>query len=295
MQGDDGCAKDCGNECERLAAVTGGHAAALVLACELLRGKDLAGDIGADTIGRIHSHLLSKLVERMPPSRRQLLLQTAFVTQITRPIAAKLAGPEAADQLDALVSAGILRRVGTDATEAFEAHGLVRLGLRALVQAQLGQREALSLAERTATVLLEEKQTEAAFALLVEVGSESRALEVLQQLAEHYAVVGHSDLLLASIAKLPASRVHVNAWLCFWTGQALLRVDEEQARTWFARSYAAFDAAGDIYGMRVAAASNVTAFLLEWGDLRELDMWIERHRAVGGDTAVTRAIGSRPP
>ena len=39
--------------------------------------------------------------------------------------------------------------------------------------------------------------------------------------------------------------------------------------------------------MRVAAASNVTAFLLECGDLRELDMWIERHRTAGGDTPRT--------
>jgi LuxR family transcriptional regulator, maltose regulon positive regulatory protein len=274
------------NECERLAAVTGGHAAALVLACELLRDKNLAGDLGADTVGRIHTHLLSRLVERMPPPRQQLLLQTAFVTHITRPIAAKLAGPEAADQIDALVKLGILRRVGADANEAFEAHGLVRHGLRSLVQRQLGQQETHALAERTATVLLEDKQSEAAFTLLVDTGSASRALEVLQQLAEHYAAVGHSDLLLASIAKLPESQVQGNAWLCFWTGQAMLRVDEEQARIWFARSYSAFEAVGDTYGMRVAAASNVTAYLLEWGDLRELDIWVARHRKSGGDTLV---------
>lgn len=280
-----------GTQCERISAVTGGHAAALVLACELLRGKDLAGDTDVDTVGRIHTHLLSKLVERMPPARRQLLLQTAFVNEITRRIASKLAGAEAADQLDPLTKAGILRRVGAGATAAYEAHGLVRLGLRTLAHTELGQRQALALAERTATVLLEEKQTEAAFTLLADTGSTGRALEVLQRLAEHYAALGHSDLLLAAITKLPAEQVHGNAWLCFWIGQALLRVDEEQARIWFGRSYAAFEAAGDIYGMRVAAASNVTAFLLECGDLRELDLWVERHRNAGGDNPV--ASGDR--
>jgi len=274
---------------ESIAALTGGHAGALILACELLRGTDPKSALGVETVERIHLHLLAKLVERMPSPRRQLLLLTAFVGQVTRSIATKLAGAEAADQLDTLVEAGVLRRVGADATEAFEAHGLVRQGLRTLVQAQLGQPEALALAERTATVLLDGKQTEAAFSLLVEVGSASRALDVLQQLAERYAAHGQSDLLLASIAKLSASQVHANAWLCFWTGQALLRVDEEQARIWFARSYSAFEAASDRYGMRVAAASNVTAFLLECGDLRKLDKWVERHRTSGGDTQVPSA------
>ena len=38
--------------------------------------------------------------------------------------------------------------------------------------------------------------------------------------------------------------------------------------------------------MRLAAASIVTAFGLECGDFRELDLWIERHARAGGDTPV---------
>ena len=40
-------------------------------------------------------------------------------------------------------------------------------------------------------------------------------------------------------------------------------------------------------GVRLAAASVVTAFGLECGDLRELDAWIERHKSAGGETPVT--------
>ena len=271
---------------EKMAVLTGGHAGALVLACELLRNKDPSSALGLETVERIHSHLLSKLVERMPPERGQLLMNTAYVTQITRAIAAKLAGSESAQQLDALVEAGLLRRVGTEATEAFEAHGLVRQGMRALTQARLGQADAHALAERTATTLIEERQAEAAFALLVEMGSTKRALETLQQLAELYAAQGQTDLLMASIAELPPAEVQGNAWLCFWAGQALLRVDEDQARVWFGHAYAAFEASSNAYGMRLAAACIVTAFGLETGDLRELDLWIQRHERAGGDEPV---------
>ena len=41
--------------------------------------------------------------------------------------------------------------------------------------------------------------------------------------------------------------------------------------------------------MRLAAASNVIAFQLECGDLRELDAWVGRHSDVGGDTPVQTA------
>ena len=63
---------------ESIAAVTGGHAGALILACELLRGTDPKSALGVETVERIHAHLLGKLVERMPQARRELLLKTAF-------------------------------------------------------------------------------------------------------------------------------------------------------------------------------------------------------------------------
>jgi DNA-binding SARP family transcriptional activator len=102
-------------------------------------------------------------------------------------------------------------------------------------------------------------------------------------LAEHYAAQGQVDLLMGSIAKLPAAEVQCDAWLCFWTGQALLRIDEEQARVWFGHAYAAFKANNNSSGMRLAAASNVIALTLEWADLQQLDAWLARHSDAGGD------------
>ncbi|MGZ9057847.1 MAG: AfsR/SARP family transcriptional regulator [Burkholderiaceae bacterium] len=271
---------------ESISALTGGHAGALVLACELFRGTDPKSALGVATAERIHSHLLSKLVERMPNLRRELLLRTAFVMQLSRPIAEALAGIDAARELDALVESGLLRRVGVGRTEVFEAHGLVRQGMQALARAQLGQTACRDMAEFTASVLIDHDQRDAAFALLVEIQSNARAIEQLVHLAEGYAAQGQVDLLLASIAKLPLAEIERDPWLCFWAGQALLRVDEEQARVWLARSYVAFEAVEDPSGMRLAAASVVTAFGLECGDFRELDSWIERHTRAGGDTPV---------
>ena len=274
------------SRCESISTLTGGHAGAMVLACELLRGTDPTSAAGVETVDRIHEHLLTNLVGSMPLARQQLLVQTAFVSQITRPVAEALAGPQVVQQLDALVDCGLLRRVGAGAFETFEAHGLVQQGMQTLTRARLGESAARVLAERTADVLLDNRQAEAAFAVLVDIGSTARATNVMQQLAEHYSACGQVDLLMSSIAKLPATEIRGNAWLCFWTGQALLRINEQQARAWFTDAYSAFETARDTVGMRLAAASVVTAFTLEWGDLRDLDQWIDRHRNAGGDTAV---------
>ena len=268
-----------------------GHAGALVLACELLRSSDPKSALGAATVERIHLHLLTKLIDRMPAARRELVLQTAFVGQLTRPIAEALAGSDCTNEVDALVESGLLRRVGAGDSEVFEAHGLVRQGMQVLVRVRLGHNEARALAERTATVLSARDQREAAFVLMTEIGSTTRAIAELRSLAKNYAQLGHSDLLLSSIAKLPVAEVNQDPWLCFWAGQALLQVDEERARTWFERSYAAFQVTHDRYGMRLAAASNVIAFQLECGDLRELDAWVDRHGDAGGDTPVSIGDG----
>ena len=49
----------------------------------------------------------------------------------------------------------------------------------------------------------------------------------------------------------------------------------------------AFEAEKNAHGMRLAAASMVTAFQLETRDLRELDRWVDRHTDAGGDTAIS--------
>ena len=134
-----------------------------------------------------------------------------------------------------------------------------------LTRDHLGQEAAHALAASTATVLIDHDQMEAAFGVLVEIGSIAPAVDVMRQLAEHYAVNGQIDLLLRSIGELPATSVRKNAWLCFWAGQALLRISEHDARAWFASAYSAFEACSDTFGMRLAAASVVTAFGLEWG------------------------------
>jgi DNA-binding SARP family transcriptional activator len=271
-----------------LAVLTGGHAATLVLACELLRGAQATAPAHAQrTVSEIHRHLLGSLLDRMPDGRRALLLRTSFAPQLTEGIVRALAGERALGELDVLCAQGLLRRTEAQGTVMYEAHGLVRNGLRSVAVERLGEVAVADLAARTAEALESEGFDEEAFALLAGRGAFDRAARVLERITERYARRGQAELAARALAALPATACDERPWLCFWAGQVLLGASEEAARAWFERAYTAFERMGDAIGKRVAAGRVVMAYGLEYGDLRNLDTWMERHTHSGGDSAVS--------
>ncbi len=273
---------------EALAALTGGHAAALVLACELLRGSGHTPSPDHPVVEQIHLHLLDRLLRAATPARRLLLEKTAFAPQITVDLAQALAGETAAAELEALAACGLLRRISAAPNPIFEAHGLLRLGLQTLLRQRQTPAAVQESALATAKTLARLGAAEEAFTLYVDCGAPQAAIAVLDDLAQTWARSGQAARLIRALGQLPSGLVERRPWLCFWAGQALLGADEAAARGWFEQAYAAFEAAQDTSGMRVAAACVVTAYGLEYGDIRSLDLWLARHGRVGGDSAVPR-------
>ncbi|MGE5170404.1 MAG: BTAD domain-containing putative transcriptional regulator [Rudaea sp.] len=270
-----------------LAALTGGHAGALVLACEFLRGAEsLEAGQAERAVEQIHRHLLGRLLARMPEPRRELLLRTCLAPQFDDAIVRALAGDAAVGEIEVLRAHGLLRRTGARGGPIYEAHGLVRRGLQSLLAERLGAQGADAWAERTAEALAAAGFDEDAFALLVDRAAYERAADLLERIAERYARRSQAELLMRAAARLPATVADTRPWLCFWAGQALLGFNEETARGWFERAYAAFERAGNRLGMRLAAARVVMAFGLDYADLRTLDAWLARHEHAGGHEAV---------
>jgi ATP/maltotriose-dependent transcriptional regulator MalT/DNA-binding SARP family transcriptional activator len=270
-----------------LAALTGGHAGTLVVACELLRGDPDPSKL-RETVDDVHHHLLDRLLAGMPAPRRELVQCTAFAPQFTAAMARELAGDAALAELDTLVARGLLRRIASDGEMLFEAHGLLRRGVQSLLARAIGEASRRDLALRTAGVLERHGWPDEAFALLIELGEADRAGALLEPLARAHAGRGEAQLLLRALDALPQGAVQARPWLCFWAGEALLGSDEEAARGWFEHAHAAFARAGDRAGTRLAASRVVTAFGLEYGDLRALDTWLARFDAAGGDAPITQ-------
>jgi hypothetical protein len=265
-----------------------------VLACEYLRGGDDSDPRADAVIERIHQHLLDRLLERMPDSRRKVLARTAFAPRFSVALATALAGEHAAAEIDGLEARGLLRRVTSQEGVAFEAHRLVRLGVRASLRAREGEAGVRALALETAEQLLAHQCAEDAFPLFVEHSATARAADVLETLAPAGAC-WQAELLTRAIERLPEDELAMRPWLCFWTGRALLGIDEERGRHWFERSYTAFAARGNRAGMRLSSACVLIAFNLEYGDIRTLDAWIARHEQAGGNEPVPLAPNTNSP
>ena len=222
-----------------LATITGGHAGALVLACEFLRSTGGRREGSAEVVTQIHQHMLERLLERMAPARRELLLQTALAPRFDAALAAALAGDEAARELDALVRQGILRCQASTRGDIYEAHGLVRQGARASLRSREGDEVVRALAMKTADLLEAHGQPEDAFELLIESQAQERAAQVLESLAATASAFRRSGAGVARRLTRSMTRSCVrHPWLCFWVGRALQGIDEERARSWFERSYA---------------------------------------------------------
>jgi len=272
-----------------LATITGGHAGALVLACELLRAAPARGGNSA-LLAEIHEHLFERLLDRISASRRELLLQTAFAPRFGPALAAALAGEDAARELDGMARQGFLNKHVSRHAEIYEAHALIRQGAKTAIRKRDGDDCVRALALKTADLLEAHGQPDDAFHLLIEHAAHDRAAQVLEALVPRYARSGEAALATRNARLLGEQTLQQHPWLCFWTGRALQGVEEEQARGWFERSYGGFAATNDTAAMRVAAGSVVIAFVIEYGDIRTLETWLRRHVDAGGELPIQHGI-----
>lgn len=270
---------------DMLAALSGGHAAALVIACALLRGAP-ARQPTPGLKAQLHAHLLEKLVARLGAAQRDLLLVTCFMPRMTPALAQAAADrPDAATDLDALADRGLLIRHKVAQGTVYEMHGLVRAGMRAIAERKLGAEAAHTLGTRCAELLEAAQLPEDAFALRVELGRPEAAAALLEPLADWYARRQQPLLLMRAIDRLPRVLVDGRPLVWLLAGHALLGIDDDRARAAFAHAYDGYANRGDRAGMALAAASQLIALNIRCSDASGLDQWLARFHDCKGDAA----------
>lgn len=276
---------------ERLATLSGGHAGALVLACELLRASGGTERAAQQVANQIHGHLLAGLLDRLPAEQSDLALRAGVLPVLTPQLAAALVRREVAAvaaDLRALAERGLVTPLDSTDGEFYELHSLVRQGARRLFAQRHGEAAAHGLAADAAQVLEAAGHLPEAVDILLDAGLVDAAAERLPALAERYARERRPALLLRAVERVPAAAVDARPWLCYWTGHTLQGVNEGQARPWFERAYRGFEARGDRAGMALTAACMSVIFALDYSDLTGIDEWRARlHRLWTEGSALT--------
>ena len=279
---------------DELTALTGGHAGALVLACELLRGAAASRAERAAVSEQIHRHLLGKLMGRLAPELRDALITASILPHPNAALLQALGhGADAAAAIEALAAHGLLIRHALDDGIIYEAHALVRRGALLIAREALGAEHVAQLQRRCARQLETASLLADALEVWLDVGDENEAVDVFERLAAELARSRQATRLRRAIERLPADRIAARPWLCFWAGHTLLGVDEAEARKWFACSYAAFEPTGDRTGLSLAAASVLIVFDAAGERLTELGGWLGRFRVLRETTPLDSPLLQR--
>lgn len=279
---------------DELAALTGGHAGALVIACELLRSKTLTQAQRSAVAEQMHRYLLGKLMERLGADQLAALLTASLLPHPTAALLERLGQhPRPAAMIDAMANQGLLIRHTLDGSVAYEMHTLVRRGVLLNALEVLGARRVNELQRRCAALLEEELLLADAFDVWLDAGDPAAALRVLERLAATFARTRQATRLQQAIARLPLTQVAACPWLCFWIGHTLLGVEQDEARQWFARGFGAFEAAADQTGMLLTAASALIVFNATGERLSECETWLSRFRALRKNTPSAAPIAQR--
>lgn len=260
-----------------LHAITHGHAAALVMASQLIPAR---GDVllqQDDAMERIHRFLLNSLVDRLPAPQRDLLVGCCWLPTLTADrIKATLGRVHDVDNdLRALVQRGLLTLYAAEGEPQYRPHALVRDGLMRLAQAtEAGQRSAVACGR----ALLDEGACAEAFSLLVAAGCQAQALVALEQLARDCARQRRVDSVVAALQRIDPAAARPRASLCFWLGQALLGDDLRRARQWLSAASDAAQRQGDA-GLRAAAcATLLITYVVHPDNLTDLSSLVSEFR-----------------
>ncbi len=260
------------SEAEQLRAVTGGHAAAAVLACELVRAQRGArGSLQSVATG-VHGFLLEQLVQRLSPSQRRILLETSFLPQLRFDLVQRLLPDATEDDLDALADQGLLTRHRSGGQTAYTTHALVQQGARRLAR----DSEAPAACARA---LVDAGMHDEAFEVYLDLGRADEAAECLRSAAPALTREHRITHLMRAAERLPAHVLESQPELLFWCGQAALGLDATVSRSWLERAHSGYAARNDAVGMALTAACALIGYATDMQDIHELQTWLGRFSA----------------
>ncbi|WP_422016331.1 AAA family ATPase [Roseateles sp.] len=258
---------------ERLAQAQGWLAHVLALA--RAEGRAAPG-------ATLSEYLAEEILALLPADARRGLRLAAELPELPRGLV-KLA-PPAVRLLDELAQRRYFVELNVDLTagDAWRLHDLLRDGLRERNRA-LETPQALAAARRDCAAWVRERQPDIAMGLLVASGDEPAALALLADEGRRWLAQGRHRQVLSWLDALPGDAQPVRA---LWRAEALLPLAPEDARPLFARSRAAFVAAGSAEQAYRAWCGEVASYVVQWGavqGLAELVDELEPLQAVLGE------------
>jgi DNA-binding SARP family transcriptional activator len=265
-----------------------GWAAGLMLMLERTRrGHFTAPDLEGESQEAVFDYFAGQVFRSASPRDRQLLLEGAFAPRLTPEILAALTNePDAEKLLDGLYRRHLFTdrrrvpRLRSDARSAtghrtiYQFHALFRSFLMREASRTYPTAAIRDLMDRTAGLLEDDGLIEEAVHLYAETGRWESLSALLLREAPSLLRQGRWKTLVEWAGLLPGAVLEEQPWLLFWTGKALIPIDQAAARGHLEKAWERFAAENHPTGQLAAICGIVWTHYFEAFATESMDRWI---------------------
>jgi len=275
---------------DALYARTEGWAAGLVLMLEQARSGGGIAEPPAKTRKLVFDYLAGEIFQKSDARTRNLLLQTAYLPQMTAAMAAALTGdPDAENILAELHRSNYflsLRETGSE--PLYQYHPMLRDFLQARADETLGKERRRQLQRASAEQMEQAGQAADALALYRDSHEWGGMAGVIERHAQALLAQGRGETVARWVEELPPEMQLKHPWTVYWAAASRAQLAPREARLLYERAFELFRGQQEAKGMVLACAGAMDAILYELDDFSLLDRWI----AVLDEAAKNTPLGS---
>ncbi len=270
--------QDCDAKSGLVHKITDGWAAGVVLLAESLKWN------ATDALHLDRNHPPEEIIDyfayevcaSIDEDILDFLIRTSFLPHMTSYTAQAVSGNRHAA---GILSELYLRNIFTERRElkplVYKYHPLFRQFLLGRAQKIFSLEHLQELQERAAELMAKTGQTDEAVELLLSCGRHDAAAGMILRKAESMVARGREKTLETWIRRLPSSMHHFKPWLHYWQGVCRHYFCPSEALIQFQEAFDAFIAENNKQGALAAWCGAVESILLERGDFRLLDAWVD--------------------
>lgn len=258
---------------------TQGWAAGLILMLEQAPVYDsLAAPPDLSNPGLVFDYLAGEIFQKTDARTRELLLATAYLPQMTAPMAQRLTENEEAGAIlsELYRNNYFVALKQAQPQPVYQYHPLMREFLLARANEAFDKDRRTRLQRLSAEQLLAEGQLPEAIALLREIPDWHGIVAVIESHAGAMLDRGMGETLAQWVNALPKEVQHQNPWTLYWLAVSRVSISPRESRLLYEQAYDLFHAQRepDLKGLLLTCSGAMDAILYELDDFSLLDRWI---------------------
>ena len=258
---------------------TQGWAAGLILLLEQAGpGEGPSGPQDLSTPQLVFDYLAGEIFQKSDSRTQELLLNTAYLSQMTPEMARELTGhDDAGTILSHLYQQNYFISLRQARPEpVYQYHPLLKEFLLSRAGESLGKETRVRVQRLSAMLLEGIGQVSEAVALLRETAAWDELVQVLQRHGATMLDQGRSETLAQWVEGMPKDAIQQHPWALYWLAASRLSSAPRESRLLYEQSFDGFKAQAepDVSGLLLSGAGAMDAILYELDDFSLVDRWI---------------------